>query len=68
MMQYAILEWDYSEEALTLTLPNHRPKTKAGNISLVSTWLNDLGEDGWEVVGNVAAEEWIMWTLARKRG
>ncbi|HSH01344.1 MAG TPA: hypothetical protein VLL52_02425 [Anaerolineae bacterium] len=63
--EHAILEWIWAENQIQLFLPNQPPQQMNGSYDLVLQYLNDLGQQGWEVATSSAAGNWLLWTLKR---
>jgi hypothetical protein len=63
--EYAIVEWIWNQNGIQYFLPDGRRFTLGGSYAEVTNLLTSLGREGWEVVGNTAAGNWVFWTLKR---
>lgn len=64
--EYATLEWLWDQSNLRCNFPNGDEQQFQGSYAEVVDVLSDLGQNGWEVCGCVAAANWLFWTLKRK--
>ena len=63
--EYCTLNWIWSEGNIRLTFPNADERLQKGSYKEIVQTLNELGENGWEVVGCVGVVNWVYWTLRR---
>ncbi|HEY7125321.1 MAG TPA: hypothetical protein VH540_15310 [Ktedonobacterales bacterium] len=64
--EYAVMEWLWDVNNLRVNLPGGAEEKLAGSYAEVVSTLTGLGREGWEVVGCVAAGNWLFWTLKRQ--
>ncbi len=65
--EYVTLEWIWQEAQIRVDRPGGDVHRAEGSYPQVVEALNELGREGWEVVGEAAAGNWILWTLKRER-
>ncbi|HET8907783.1 MAG TPA: hypothetical protein VFN11_12550 [Ktedonobacterales bacterium] len=66
--EYCTMEWVWQYATIRLNTTDGTEKKFGGAYPEIVSTLNALGQDGWEVVGSVAAGNWIFWTLKRRAG
>ncbi len=64
--EYAVVEWLWDVNSLRVNLPGGAEEKLTGSYAEVVSTLTSLGREGWEVVGCVAAGNWLFWTLKRQ--
>jgi hypothetical protein len=64
--EYAVVEWLWDVNSLRVNLPGGAEEKLNGSYVEVVSTLTSLGREGWEVVGCVAAGNWLFWTLKRQ--
>ena len=62
---YCTLEWISNANSIRVTMPTGQENAYQGSYIQVTQILNQLGQDGWEVVGCASAGTWLLWTLKR---
>lgn len=63
--EFATIEWLWQSESIRVNLPGNQETKQSGSYNEVVTVLNQLGAQGWSVVGSVAVSNWLFWTLQR---
>lgn len=63
--QYATLEWVWNQESIRINLPDGEESRREGSYNEVVLFLNEMGQDGWEVATCAAGGNWLFWTLKR---
>lgn len=62
---YATVEWVWGNETFRVNLPDGEEWQDRGSYNELLALLNQLGQQGWEVVTCAAAGNWLYWTLKR---
>lgn len=63
--QYATLEWVWNQETIRINLPDGEESLRQGSYSELVAFLNQMGQEGWEVVTCAGVGNWLFWTLKR---
>lgn len=63
--EYATIEWLWDGNSIRCDLPGGQVINRSGQHDEIVTLLNELGQQGWEVVTSTAQGNWIFWTLKR---
>jgi hypothetical protein len=64
--EYATLEWLWDSNSIRINLPNEEEVKAQVSYKEIVNILNDLGQNKWQVVSNVAGGNWLFWTLMRR--
>jgi hypothetical protein len=63
--EYSTVEWLWDSGSIRINGPRKQEARLKGSYAELVDTLNQMGEEGWEVVGSTSQGNWIFWTLKR---